>query len=130
LLDANREVQTCLIEEYSNEEKPTDGELYRKVRQYHFQHNLSFEMWRRARLRGNREQNLGGLLRYVEFTVAFDALLGIPGLWGGMKLTTLHKMIALKCDEVSKFEETVCRRSFSAGDSELPRPHSALHSDS
>jgi hypothetical protein len=40
----------------------------------------------------------------------------MPGLWGGMKLTTLHKMIALKCDEVSKFEETVCRRSFSAGD--------------
>ena len=32
---------------------------------------------------------------------AFDALLVIPGLWGGFILTTLHKMIAMKCDEVS-----------------------------
>jgi hypothetical protein len=36
LLDANRELKICLIEEYSNEEKPSDGEIYRKIRQYHF----------------------------------------------------------------------------------------------
>ncbi|KFY17937.1 hypothetical protein V492_00266 [Pseudogymnoascus sp. VKM F-4246] len=30
-------------------------------------------------------------------TAAFDDLLDIPGLWGGMKITTLHKMMDLKC---------------------------------
>jgi hypothetical protein len=31
---------------------------------------------------------------------AFDALLDVPGLWDGMQLTTIHKMMALKFDEV------------------------------
>lgn len=43
LSNANQELKTCLIEEYSNENKPGEGEIYRKIRQYHFQRNLSFE---------------------------------------------------------------------------------------
>ena len=30
------------------------------------------------------------------------ALLDIPSLWGGMKIGTLHKMMEMKYDEVSK----------------------------
>ena len=36
---------TYLAEEYANGNKPSDGEIYRKIRQYHFQLNLRFE-WR------------------------------------------------------------------------------------
>lgn len=35
-LDLNADLKTCLVEEYSNEEKPLDGELYGKIRHYHF----------------------------------------------------------------------------------------------
>jgi hypothetical protein len=53
-----------------------------------------------ARLNGNRMQNLKMLLQHDELRAAFDALLDIPGLWYGMQLTTIHKMLALKFDEV------------------------------
>jgi Protein of unknown function (DUF3723) len=98
--DISHEVQQFLIEEYSNEATPTDGEIYRKIRQYHFQRNLNFEMRWWARLRGNRAQNLKSLLRHDELRAAFDALLDVPGLWDGMQLTTIHKMMALKFDEI------------------------------
>lgn len=98
--DISHEVQQFLIEEYSNEAIPTDGEIYRNIRQYHFQRNLSFEMRWWARLRGNRAQNLKSLLRHNEIRAGFDALLDVPGLWHGMQLTTIHKMLALKFDEV------------------------------
>jgi hypothetical protein len=108
LVDTNIALKRCLIEEYSNEEKPTDGEIYRKIREYHFQRNFSFEMRWWARLRGNRTKNLKGLLRNYELTAAFDSLLDIPGLDDGMMLTTLHTMMALKCQDVSG----VTNRSF------------------
>ncbi|KAL5354472.1 hypothetical protein ACLOAV_000561 [Pseudogymnoascus australis] len=97
LSDLNTDLKTCLVEEYSNEEKPSDGEMYRKIRQYHFQRNYSFETRWKARLQGNRAKNLGTLLGNVELTEAFDALLDIPGLWDGMMITTLHTVMAMDC---------------------------------
>jgi hypothetical protein len=104
LVDTNTALKRCLIEEYSNEEKPTDGEIYRKIREYHFQRNISFEMRWWARLKGNRTKNLKGLLRNDDLTAAFDSLLDIPGLDDGMMLTTLHTMMALKCQDVSRVQ--------------------------
>ncbi|ELR03478.1 hypothetical protein GMDG_06208 [Pseudogymnoascus destructans 20631-21] len=98
LSDLNINLKTCLIEEYSNEEKPSDGEIYYKMQRYHFLQNFSFEMRWKALLRGKRQQYLLMLTRNEAMTAAFDDLLDIPGLWGGMKITTLHKMMALKCD--------------------------------
>ncbi|KAL5345257.1 hypothetical protein ACLOAV_009627 [Pseudogymnoascus australis] len=100
LSDLNTDLKTCLVEEYSNEEKPSDGEMYRKIRQYHFQRNYSFETRWKARLQGNRAKNLGTLLGNVELTEAFDALLDIPGLWDGMMITTLHTVMAMDCHRV------------------------------
>ncbi|KAI9767338.1 MAG: hypothetical protein M1840_005747 [Geoglossum simile] len=79
--------------------KPSDGEIYCKIRHYHFQRNHSLEMRWWARLRGNRAKNLNTLLRHGDLTNAFDALLDIRGLWDGMMITTLHKVMAMKCDE-------------------------------
>jgi hypothetical protein len=47
-------------------------------------------------------KNLKELLEDGDITAGFDALLDIPGLWDGMKLTTLQKMMAMGCKDVSK----------------------------
>ena len=98
--DISLDLSQFLTEEYSNEAIRTDGEIYRKIRQYHFERNLSFKMRWWARLKGNRAQNLKSILRHDDIRAAFDALLDIPGQWIGMRLTTIHKMMALKFDEV------------------------------
>jgi hypothetical protein len=54
----------------------------------------------RARLRGNREKYLDGLLNDSDLTTAFDALLAILGLWDGIIITTLHTIMSMKCDDV------------------------------
>ena len=61
-------------------------------------------------MRGQRAENLTTLLRDDELTDAFDALLIIPGVWDGMMITTLHKMMAMKCKKVSRtaIVMTVC----------------------
>lgn len=43
MLDANPEVETCLFEEFSNEEKPNDGKLEYKIHQYHLQLKIDLE---------------------------------------------------------------------------------------
>lgn len=98
-LDLNVELKTCLVEEYS-EKRPSDGEVYYRMRRYHFQRNFSFEMRWKSRLRGKRPKCLQSLLLNETMTDAFDDLLDIPGIWGGMRITTLHKMKALTCDKV------------------------------
>ena len=89
-----------LVEEYANEVKPADGEIYRKIRQYHFERNFTFEMRWWTHLTSHGTKNLKGLLRHDELTAAFDDLLDISGLWGDFTIGTLHKMMAMKCDEV------------------------------
>lgn len=98
--DLSADARWCLIEEYANERIPSDGEIYQKIRHYHFQRNLAFELRWWARLRGCRTKNLKALLRSIEFAAAFDSLLDIPGLWNGFQLTTLHKILSLRSDEV------------------------------
>jgi len=94
-------VKTCLVEEYSNEKKPTDGETYCKIRQYHFQQNLHFEWRWWSRLSPHKKRCLKQLLRHEELTAALDALREILGLWGGMRLHTWNTILAIKCDDVS-----------------------------
>jgi hypothetical protein len=44
--DIDRELRAALVEEYSNQKKPTDGEVYRKIRQYEGEGNEAFrERW-------------------------------------------------------------------------------------
>lgn len=38
----------------------------------------------------------------IDICAAFDTLLPIPGLWGGMSIGSLNRVLALKCDEVSQ----------------------------
>jgi hypothetical protein len=51
-------------------------------------------------------------------------LLDIPGLWDGMRISTLHKMIGMKCDEVGLVSDMTfpCSRR-RPGNSTLSRTH-------
>ena len=101
-LDTNSELRTTLVKKYSNEEKPSDGEVYRKVRQYKREGNICFKRRWKACFSDHGRKGFRQLFDYKdkELTAAFDDLLDIPGLWDGMKISTLHKIIGMKCDEV------------------------------
>lgn len=113
LSDISYELKTFLSEEYANEEKPCDGEIYRKIRKYHVLrmsvdcmvssatcYSLEMRWW--ARLKGQRAQNIRSLYKNGKLTAAFDALVKYPGLCdGGMMITTLHKLLAMKSPEAS-----------------------------
>lgn len=43
-LDISSKLRTLLTEEYANEAKPSDGEAYQKIREYHFQEQFNLEM--------------------------------------------------------------------------------------
>ncbi|KAJ5185556.1 hypothetical protein N7472_010396 [Penicillium cf. griseofulvum] len=75
--DIGKELRASLVEEYTNQKKPTDREIYRKIRQYKGEDNEAF-----------RERN-----RYLRR--AFDRLLAVPGLWlNGIRISVLHRLIA------------------------------------
>ncbi|ETN44455.1 uncharacterized protein HMPREF1541_10636 [Cyphellophora europaea CBS 101466] len=101
LKDSNPGFRTTLIEEYSNEEKPSDGEIYRKIRQYEREGNICFKKRWKALLSKHGRRSLQQLSnhREGELAAAFDNLLDIPGLWAGMRISTLHKIMQMKCDE-------------------------------
>lgn len=91
------------MEEYSCEKEPDDGEFYCKIRQYQKSQNVYFEerWWARLSSTSNaKAKNLRRLLNIPKFRAAFDCQLEIPGLRRGMRLSTLHTMFAMKCDEV------------------------------
>jgi hypothetical protein len=93
-------LELWLTEEFVNEEGPRDGEVFCKIRKYNAEHKSSLEGKWTARLKGNRASNLNGLLNHKGMAGAFDALRPIPGLWDGMMLTKLHKLMALHAHEV------------------------------
>ena len=123
--DSNPELRKNLVEEYSNEERPSDGEIYRKVRQYEKEGNICFKKRWKARLSAHGRRGLQQLFDHGdgELAAAFDNLLDIPGLWNGMRISTLHKMISMKCDEVGLPSDITfsCSRYLS-GSSTLPGP--------
>ena len=103
-VDIGEELRTSLVEEYANQKKPTDGDIYRKVRQYEGEGNEAFrERWF-VRLSPSNQDRLDQLdnKRNRRLRRAFDRLLPIPGLWpNGMRISMLHRLIATGCVEVS-----------------------------
>ena len=100
--DISRELETELTDEYANEATPTDGEVYRKVRQYQYEASARFEERWLSRLTENKQKRMRQLSQPENRSIrsAFDSLLPIPGLWNGMSIGNLPRVIAVKCDEV------------------------------
>ncbi|QGA15968.1 hypothetical protein EYB26_003635 [Talaromyces marneffei] len=99
--DISRELETELTDEYANEATPTDGEVYRKVRQYQYEASARFEERWLSRLTENKQKRMRQLSQRENSLTrsAFDSLLPIPGLWNGMSIGNLPRVIAVKCDE-------------------------------
>jgi hypothetical protein len=102
--DIGEELRASLMEEYANQKKPTDGEIYRKIRQYEGEDNEAFrERWF-VRLSPNSQGRLDQLdnKRNRRLRRAFDRLLAIPGLWSsGMRISSLQLLISSGCVQAS-----------------------------
>ncbi|TAQ83715.1 hypothetical protein B7494_g7958 [Chlorociboria aeruginascens] len=80
LADAHPELRTTLVEEYANEAKPSDGEIYRKVWQYEREGNVCFTKRWKAHLSDHGRRGLRQLRDHGDGD-------------------TLHKLFNLRCDE-------------------------------
>ncbi|KAL4801661.1 hypothetical protein BDV18DRAFT_164709 [Aspergillus unguis] len=99
--DIGEQLRTSLVEEYANQKRPSDGEIYRKIRQYEGELNDSFRQRWFVRLSANNQERLDQLdnRRNRRLRGGFDRLLRIPGLWCGMRISMLHRLIATGCVE-------------------------------
>ncbi|KAH7108729.1 hypothetical protein B0J11DRAFT_241648 [Dendryphion nanum] len=84
--------------------EPDDGEIYSKIREYQGYRgaaNPCFEKrwWARLAAISNHKENLERILRHTDYKIAFDVQLDVPGLAGGMRLSTTHTMFAMRCHE-------------------------------
>lgn len=105
MADISDDLRYLLADGYVYQKKPDDGEYYVTIRQfqgYHGDENPFFENLWLARLATNaNSRNLfDQLSKHKKFSAAFDALLDIPGLFGGFRLSTIHQLLGMKCDEV------------------------------
>ena len=101
LQDTPESYLTRIVESFSNEQKPSDGEIFRKIRLYHRQKDYEAENRWWACLDKSKLRDLRQVLRKKELAAAFDALIDMPGLWAKVQLGALQRLLALKCDEVS-----------------------------
>ncbi|GFF96384.1 hypothetical protein IFM53868_08512 [Aspergillus udagawae] len=93
-------LQAALVDEYSNEKVPSDGEVYLKVRQYQQEGNARFEERWMARLSANKAKRFRQLNSHVDVRAAFDRLRIIPALLlQGMKFGSIPRALATNCYE-------------------------------
>jgi hypothetical protein len=105
--DIGKSLSQSLIEEYSNEKAPTDGEIYWRVRQYETQQNENSRQRWFVRLSRNKQMRLDQLdnKRNRRLRQALDKLLQIRGLWlDGLRISMFHRVIAAAANEVSRWE--------------------------
>ncbi|KKY25343.1 hypothetical protein UCRPC4_g01868 [Phaeomoniella chlamydospora] len=99
LKDLSETLEHSLIEEYSNEKPPSDGEIYWKIRQYQNDGNVYEELRCWAKLGKTKETRLRQLQKNIRLRHAFDAVLVIPGQRSALRISMIHRIVALKCDE-------------------------------
>ncbi|KAJ5737432.1 uncharacterized protein N7483_002557 [Penicillium malachiteum] len=98
--DISPDLYNWLIDEYSNERLQSDGEIYRRIRQYQREANAHFEARWVARLSENKARRLRALESRPRIRTAFDCLLALPALLvHGMQIGSLPEVLASNCDE-------------------------------
>jgi hypothetical protein len=100
ILDLSAAAKRALAEEYSNSMNFSDGVIYRNINEYTSLGDkfAEFQWW--ARLTKCKKDILKQFLKHA-FCAHFNSLLIIHGLWIAFNIGTLHKMMAMKVDEVS-----------------------------
>ncbi|KAJ5346798.1 uncharacterized protein N7506_000051, partial [Penicillium brevicompactum] len=96
-VDIGADLKNSLLEEYSNENTPTDGQIYWRVRQYETEQDESSRQRWFVRLSKNKQIRLDQLdnNRNRQLREGFNRLLHIRGLWlNGLRISMLHRVIA------------------------------------
>ncbi|KAH7108733.1 hypothetical protein B0J11DRAFT_390979, partial [Dendryphion nanum] len=99
LADLSAELTATLVEEYANEKKPSDGEIYWKIRQYEQERNFCFKNRWKAILKTTSRRGLRQLDDHEELAAAIDDVMVMPGMRDDLRLSTIHKITGMKCDE-------------------------------
>lgn len=107
-VDLPRGCSRRVAEEYNNEQAHSDGEIFRKIRQYHRDGDQEGERRWWARLSANKSRDLRKLLKDKRLRHAFDAMLPWPGLWQPIRLGALRRIVRMKCEEVSDVQGADC----------------------
>ena len=97
-----------LREHFSNDRRPSDGLIYERIRRYEgflgdpIDRLAANNWW--AMLEAKPGSKKGSYLRaffkHPTLPRKLDSLLLIEGIWEGMKIGLLHKVVAMRCDEV------------------------------
>ncbi|KAJ9624466.1 hypothetical protein H2203_005201 [Taxawa tesnikishii (nom. ined.)] len=99
--DLPKAVETAFIENSLKEQAVSDGEIFRKLLLSKRENDRAAEKKWWARLTETKRKNLQQLLRDTVLAAAFYGLLDWPGLWTPIQLGALHRLLTLKCSEVS-----------------------------
>ncbi|KAF4417345.1 hypothetical protein CFRS1_v015900 [Colletotrichum fructicola] len=103
--DLSDDLKRLFVEEFEYQKEPDDGEFYCKIRGYQGHHgdeNPFFErIWlgRLSAVSKNRRDLLDQLFRHKKYTDAFDALLAVPAIFCGFRLSVVHQVICMRCEE-------------------------------
>ena len=101
----NEEIQQDIREYYDNSKGFCDGDIYRLLREsQQRQDGRRINRWL-VRLSKDKAKCLRSFQKKPELKVvrhALDDLLPYRGLWPALKLGTLHRLLGLKCPEVSQ----------------------------
>jgi len=121
--DTPNPVLVRIIECYSNEARPSDGEIFRKIRLYHRENDQeALKRWWSC-LEKSKPKDLRQLFRRASLTAGFDALIDMPGLWAKLQLGALHRLLVLKCDEVCIYLDKTRSFLISVGNDDLLGPY-------
>lgn len=99
------------MKEYANKEEAFNDEVYKKIRNYQSQKQFNLKMQWWIFFFTRRIKNLKQLFRHKKFILVFDAFLKIFALLIEMRINTLYKMFAIKCDEINDSSSIVWMRS-------------------
>lgn len=115
MIDETNPVQKSLVrslqEHFTNEKLPSDGLIYQRIRYYEGKLDAPpnplaanhwwsmLEVFFRGR-RSKKGQYLKSFFKHPTLPPKLDMLLVIPGIWDGLHIGLLHKVLAMKCDEV------------------------------
>jgi hypothetical protein len=121
--DTPKPVLVRIIESYSNEQRPSDGEIFRKIRLYHRENDQEAEKRWWSCLEKSKPKDLRQLFRRPSLAAGFDALIDMPGLWAKLQLGALHRLLVLKCDEVRIHLDTARSFLISIGNDALLRSY-------
>ena len=109
-----------LREKYRHEKPPKDGHIFREIRINALgSDSLNEDKWWTF-LPDTKSHNLNQLLKNTGFKKGFDKLVMYPGLWEPLQIGSLHRFLALKCNEVGDSVRRLITLNVFKGDMFIP----------